>query len=541
MEITKEKLRELKKASWESEILWWLKDNEIKTEKGFPIEFHNHPFLKDIYEDWTPIQTARKAAQVGFSTMEIVKSFYAAKYRKFNIIYSLPTFGDVGQFVPSKVNPIISNNPQIINWTQDKDTILQKKVGDRFIYYRGTFSKRTEQEKQLAGVGIIFSIDCLIHDESDRSDQVILEQYESRLEASDYKGKWYFSTPTVPGTLTQDLWEQSDQKHWFIDCPHCHELQWLDYFKNVDKEREIYVCQKCNGEIDDDTRRNGFWVKRYRDREISGYYIPHTNCPWISAKDLIEAERTKTKQYFYNFNLGLPYRGSDIVVDKEIILKNVIQDEPNFKIKNVIGVDTGLTQHYVLGNKQGIFQVGSTKDWDDIEFLMKKYEAVAVFDALGDLTKPRKLRDKYRGRVWLCYFKRDRDVPEAVKWESKSMSVYVERTKIIQRVIDDFVDGNIKIYLRPEQLIDFIEHWKTLSQITEKDSLGIERKKWETKGENHLLFATIYWYLALLRSGNAKIIDWQYREKSRVDNPQSPSPSKIAEEQERMRGSDWRL
>ena len=541
MEITKNQLRELKKASWESEILWWIQDNEIKTEKGIPVEFKNHPFLKDIFEDWTPIQTGRKAAQIGWSTMEIIKSLWAAKYKKFNIIYTLPTFGDIGQFVPPKVNPIISGNPMITEWTADKDTLLQKKVGERFIYYRGTFSKRTEQEKQLAGVGIIFSSDINIHDESDRSDQVILEQYESRLEASDYKGKWYFSTPTVSGTLTQKLWEQSDQKHWFIDCPHCHEFQWLDYFKNTDKEREIYVCQKCKGEIDDDTRRNGFWVKKYRDKEISGYYIPHTICPWISAKQLIEAEKIKTKQYFYNFNLGLPYRGSDIVVDKEIILKNVIQDEPNFKVKNVIGVDTGLTMHYVLGNEQGIFQIGSTKDWDEIESLMKKYDAVAVFDALGDLTKPRKLRDKYRGKVWLCYFKRDRDVPEAVKWEPKNMSVYAERSKIIQRVIDDFVDGNIKIYLKPEELTDFIDHWETLYQITEKDSLGIERKKWETEGENHLLFATVYWYLSLLKQGNAKVIEWKYKEKSRVDNPQSPSPSKMAEQQALQRGQDWRL
>ena len=540
MALTLEKLQALKTASWKNEILFWLEDNNVLTEKGLPIEFHNHAFLKDIYNDWSPTQVSRKASQIGYTIMIAIKCLYAAYYKKWNVIYTVPTFGDVGQIIPSKVNPIIESNPRLSEWTRDKDTILQKKVGNSFIYYRGTASQKKEKEKMEAGTGIMLSSDLNVHDESDRSDQVILDQYESRLEASEYKGKWYFSNPTVPATLTQELWEKSDQKHWFIKCPHCNHYQWLDYFKNTDKEQEIYVCQKCHSEITDDTRRNGFWSPRYPKRKISGYYIPQTICPWISAKELIEAENTKTKQYFYNFNLGLPYRGSDIVVDKEVILKNVVS-EPNLKEKNVIGVDTGLTMHYVLGNSQGIFKVGSTKDWDDIEDLMKKYEAIAVFDALGDLTKPRKLRDKYRGRVWLCYFKRDKDSPQAIRWNSKEMAVYADRTKIIQQVIDEFVDNKIKFQMRQEQLIDYISHWETLYQITEKDSLGIERKKWETKGENHLLFATIYYYLALMRSGSAKMINWEYDEKSKAHNPQSPNPVNIAAKQAEMENRDWRI
>ena len=537
--ITKEKFADLMKASWQYEILFWLEDNEVKAEKGNLIEFKNHRFLQDIYEDWTPVQVSRKASQIGYSTMEILKSLWAAKYKNWNIIYLLPSFSDVGQFVPSKVNPIIQNNLQLSNWTKDKDTILQKKVASSFIYYRGTVSSKTQREKMESAVGTMFTADLLSIDESDRCDQIILEQYESRLEASDFKGKWYFSNPTVPGTLTQKLWEQSDQKHWFVECSHCGHYQWLDYFKNIDREREIFVCQKCKKEISDETRRNGFWVKKY-DKEISGYYLPHQICPWVSAKEMLEQERTKTKQYFYNFILGLPYRGSDIVVDKELLLKNIVYGEPNIKVKNVMGVDTGLTQHYLLGNEQGIFKFGSTKDWDEIEFLMKKYDVLAVFDALGDLTQPRKLRDKYRGKVWLCYFKRDRDTPEAIKWQGKEMAVYADRSKTIQRVIDDFVDEKLRFYeMTPEDLIEYIEHWKTLYQFTEKDSLGIERKIWETEGENHYLFATIYFWLGLLKRGRGESIGWRREEKSKVHDDRAPSPK--AEAEKMGIKEDWRI
>lgn len=537
--ITIEKFKELQEASWGEEILLWIKDNKIKGEKGNLIEFTKHRFLRDPYEDWAPIQTARKASQVGFSTKDILKSLWAARHKDWNVIYTLPTFADVGQFVPSKVNQIILHNPCLTRWTKDKDTIFQKKVGNSFIYYRGTISKKPVRQKLEAGPGIMFTSDVNIHDESDRSDQLILEQYESRLEASDYKGRWYFSNPTVPGTLTQQLWDLSDQKHWFIKCPRCGKYQWLDYFRNIDKKRKIFICQKCGRKIDDETRRMGFWVKRYKDREISGYWINHLICPWQSAADIIKAEETKTRQYFYNFVLGLPYRGSDVIVDEEMILKN-IESGPNLKVDNVIGVDTGLTMHYVLGNKQGIFEVGSTKDWDDIENRMKKYNALAIFDALGDLTHPRKLRDKYRGRVWLCYFKREGTLPKQIKWDSKTMAVYTGRSPVIQRVIDDFVDGEIKFHLRQEDLREYIEHWETLYQITEKDSLGMKRKRWETEGENHYLFATIYFFLGLMKRGTGKVIDWSKDSTPKAHDVKAPSPKKIAEEQEARRDQDWR-
>ena len=78
--ITKEKFANLIKASWRYEILFWIKDNKLKTEKGNLIEFENHKFLQDIYEDWTPVQVSRKGSQIGYSTMQIIKSLWAALY-----------------------------------------------------------------------------------------------------------------------------------------------------------------------------------------------------------------------------------------------------------------------------------------------------------------------------------------------------------------------------------------------------------------------------------------------------------------------------
>ncbi len=523
--LTDQKRRQL--WSWQQSCLVWAVDNFIKEEKGNPLEFRNHRFLMDIFDDWSPIQVVRKSSQIGFSTMNIIKSFWGAFYKGYNVIYTLPTFADVGQFVPSKVNSLITNNVIFQEMTRDKDTTFQKKVGKGFIYYRGTSSGRMEGEKSQSGVGIMLTSDLNVHDECDRSEQPMLEQYESRLEASTYGGKWYFSNPTVPGTLSQKVWDNSDQKHWFIKCEHCNHWQYLDFWKNI--KEGMYVCEKCMGEVSDKTRMNGRWVKKDRTKDISGYWISHLMCSWISAAKIEEEYENKTRQYFYNFVLGLPYVGSDVVVNKDILLKNIDLKEPNFKEHCCLGVDQGLKKWWVLGNKQGIFRVGSTEKWEDIEELIKTYDVeLAVFDALPDLTEPRKLRQKYPGKVWLNYYKKDIKRADFIKWDYTTHTVYSDRTKLIQWMIDEFVGGRIKFQMEPRDLEQYIRHWTSLYKEIIKDSMGIDRDVWQTTGEDHFVHATNYWKIALEKTeGNTEIKEYSGGEKKPYDGI-APEIAKIA-------------
>jgi hypothetical protein len=483
---------------WNRSCLLWTYDNKIKTERGELIEFKDHSFLKDIYDDETPIQVTRKASQFGFSTMQIVRSYWMMRFRKTNIIYTLPTFGDVGQFVPSKVNAIIQANPILSQWTKDKDTVYQKQVGNRFIYYRGTTSGKSEREMGEAATGTMFSSDVNMHDECDRSDPTILEQYESRQKASNLKWRHYFSNPTHPQTLSQKLYEQSDQKHWFIKCEHCNHWQYLDYWRNIKDEK--FVCQKCGGNISDGTRRKGQWVRKYRDKEISGYWLSHLCCPWITAKEIVHEEQNKSKAYFYNFILGLPYIGSEIAVNADMILR-AIDFETNKQQHNVMGVDQGIRKHYVLMNRQGVFKVGTTDHWDYIETLIKTYDIEqCVIDGMPDITEPRKLKDKYIGKIWLSFFKKEIRSAEYIKWDRDTRTVHADRTKLIQEAIDAIATKKLRFQLKPQDLTDYVQHWKSLYKITETDSMGIERDSWESTGEDHFVFAQLYALLALRKA-----------------------------------------
>jgi hypothetical protein len=465
--------------------------------------------------------------------MMILKSFWYARYRNYNIIYTLPTFSDVFQFVPSKVNALINNTLLLQAWTKDKDTILQKKVGKSFIYYRGTFAKGTEGHKMESATGIMFSSDVNLHDECDRSDQSIIEQYGSRLEASEYGGRWYFSNPTTPHTLSQKLYEQSDQKHWFVKCEHCNQWQYLDYWKNIKDGK--FVCEKCGGEISDEVRREGQWIKKYTGRNISGYWVPHLIAPWISAEKIEEEAKTKTKQYFYNFILGLPYIGSDITVNEDVILKCIDTTKTNSQQHNVLGIDIGILKHYTLINNEGIFKIGKVKDWEDIEELIKIYDVeVCVIDAMPDITIPRKLREKYPGKVWLCYFKKEIKKADYIFWDQKTHTVFADRTKIIQSTIDKLVNREVRFQMQLEDLEEYIRHWKSLYKMVERDNMGIERDIWESAGDDHFVFSTIYAMIGMekLVGGGTEIKDWSARKE--VFNNLAPDIKKILEEQNKF-------
>src|SRR3990167_5338778 len=104
-------------------ILDWIGEKKIANEKGDRIEWDNHPFLVDIYDDQATKLTVMKAAQVGMSTCQILKNHRDAKRFKMDIIYTLPTDQDVRIFVGGKVNRIIANNQVMLADVADKDSI----------------------------------------------------------------------------------------------------------------------------------------------------------------------------------------------------------------------------------------------------------------------------------------------------------------------------------------------------------------------------------------------------------------------------------
>ena len=94
-------------------ILAWIFKNNIVSEKGDMLDFGDRLFLIDILTDWSQEIVIKKCAQIGGSVTFNLKALFAIIKFGWNIMYTFPTDSDVSEFVSSKTNKILAQNPQI--------------------------------------------------------------------------------------------------------------------------------------------------------------------------------------------------------------------------------------------------------------------------------------------------------------------------------------------------------------------------------------------------------------------------------------------
>lgn len=128
------------------------------------------------------------------------------------------------------------------------------------------------------------------------------------------------STPTVKGaSRVEKGFEGSDQRYYFVPCPHCGEFQrlvwaqvkWTEF--DLDPREAAYQCEKCGALITDRQKgeilRRGEWRSTKPSTGIAGFHISELYSPWSSwgemAVAFIEAKSLpETLQQWINESLG---------------------------------------------------------------------------------------------------------------------------------------------------------------------------------------------------------------------------------------------
>jgi hypothetical protein len=483
-----------------SAVAWILK-NQIKNENGTPIEFKDHSFLIDPFDDNSPRQVIKKCSQIGWSTLAILRGFHLAKYAGANIIHTFPSRNISKEFVIPKVNPLIEHN-RAISDSVTYDSINIKKIGNRFIYYRGSY-EQTE--------AISISAHILINDEFDRSNQKVLRTYQTRLddakrERPELGWEWQFSNPSIPGYGVDVWWQKSDQKHWFIKCHHCGNDDYLKFPDNINFESKMRICAKCKGNLDPDDLTGGRWVQKFPNREISGYWMSQMFVPWISVDKIIE-DSEGDLEVFHNFTLGEPYISKDTSLSRESIIKCLSPGE-NPKTDVAIGVDNGVVKHYVIGNRYGIFRIGKTESWQELEEIRNLYDAVMVIDSLPYPVTPASLADEYPGKVFVHYYQQDKKKAGVIRWEDRV--VKSDRTKMIDSVVAEINAKDILFNLTQYDLEEYITHCLNVFRMISMSPQGIPKPEWQTiEGRpDHFFHATVLYRVALEQTlGQGSIVD----------------------------------
>lgn len=130
-----------------------------------------------------------------------------------------------------------------------------------------------------------------------------------------------FSTPTTKGaSRIDDAYEASDQRRYFVPCPHCghfHVLVWENVvFEEGHPEGAKMACPGCGELIDEIDKprmlRDGRWEASAPFRGIAGFAISELYSPWRTWADMAsDYEKAKghpeQMKTFVNTSLGETY------------------------------------------------------------------------------------------------------------------------------------------------------------------------------------------------------------------------------------------
>ncbi len=126
------------------------------------------------------------------------------------------------------------------------------------------------------------------------------------------------STPTIKNASRIEAeWLDSDQREYYVKCPHCEASQTLKW-KNVHWEENkaqtaCYVCQDCGVAWTDADRfkaiKAGEWIATQPDSGIAGFRLSGLYSPWVpladAVRDFLEAKKLpETLRVWVNTYLG---------------------------------------------------------------------------------------------------------------------------------------------------------------------------------------------------------------------------------------------
>lgn len=226
------------------------------------------------------------------------------------IMVALPGEASREKWVAQKYGPMIESTPavqRVLSTTGSRDSANQKFFKD----YQGgvIFIEHAGSPQRLKSN----SVRLLVVDELDefaselRTGDDPVDMLKERTSAFPATGRRLFiSSPGIKGaSRIEAQFEASDQRRYYVPCPHCGEhqvLQWSGLMWSGDGAQVWYVCEH-NGCVIEESHKpamlaSGRWVPLHPERKVRGYTINALCYPiglgprwadlvrdWISAQD----------------------------------------------------------------------------------------------------------------------------------------------------------------------------------------------------------------------------------------------------------------
>lgn len=246
-----------------------------------------------------------------------------------NILMLLPSLG-LAKRVSGRLSKTIEATPVLRERvasprSRDARNTIDTKEFDGGTLYATTAGSAANLAELSARYVYGDEVDRWDADVDDEGDPIDLA--ETRGSTFGRNAKFYFSSsPTIKGaSRIDDLFDQSDQRYYYVPCPHCGEMQTLAWenLKYSDDYRSVqYLCCHCGCLIDEHHKGRmlaaGKWIAHAEgDGETVGFtlnalYAPLGWVSWLSlARQYDKAKAAQDKgdlepmQVFYNTRLAL--------------------------------------------------------------------------------------------------------------------------------------------------------------------------------------------------------------------------------------------
>jgi hypothetical protein len=323
--------------------------------------------------------------------------------------------------------------------------------------------------------------------------------------------------PSIPGYGIDEAYQESDQRHWTLQCPACG--KWTSPEKafptklgedvRVIREQEdgtfYRACPACDAELDLSV---GEWVPEYPTRLIHGYRISQLFSSKIDPGEILrEYRKTYNPERFYTLKIGIPW----VDVENKLSAHQVLAlcGDQGFLERSTrsctMGVDTGRELHVVVsrsrdlnedGVKREVIYIGTLQSYDDLDSLMERFKvSKCVIDALPEIHATRAFAERFRGRVWRNYFNESQK--GSYKWDEEQHIVQVNRTEALDAAKQGIRDGEVVLPRRSKLLETFADHLASdAKKLIEDEETGSKSYRYVRTGTNHYSLAFTYDWIA---------------------------------------------
>jgi phage terminase large subunit GpA-like protein len=241
-------------------------------------------------------------SQWGKSEKLINTAFYFIHQEPSPILMVRPSLEDARDFSEDRIKSNAECTPEIKKRLKSSsgrrssgDKMLRKAFNGGHLTLVGANSATGLANRPIRVV-LFDEVDKYPRSAGDKGDPIALA--ENRTQTFRHRKKIVLvSTPGVKGvSKIWPEWERSDQRKFFVPCPHCHHFQVLVWKRGDDyaitRDDFTYTCEGCAGSIEERHKpwmlEQGEWRVTNPDGAFPGFHISALYSPWVKWRELVE-------------------------------------------------------------------------------------------------------------------------------------------------------------------------------------------------------------------------------------------------------------